>query len=96
MFNSNGIYPIFYNLMDFDNNEKIEHDSYDVYVNKDYVGRKILLTQNESLKDISGYLKRQGFNNFSTEVQGNHVIIKSEGAEADAIKRNLNVYLHIR
>ncbi|MDF2590960.1 MAG: hypothetical protein K0S75_426 [Clostridia bacterium] len=96
-FNSNGAYPILLNTDTLENNNvKLAHDSYDVYVNSDYVGRKELITQTENPKDVEGYLIGQGFHNFNTSVDGGSIIIRSDAEEAESIKRNLNVYLKIR
>jgi hypothetical protein len=96
-FNSTGIYPFFLNSVQLDDNKtKLAHDSYDVYVNNDFVGRKELVTQTENPKDVEGYLKGQGFHNFNTSVNGGSILIKSDNEEAESIKRNLNVYLKIR
>ena len=73
------------------------HDSYEVYVNGDYVGNKSLITQGEEISDIDKHLQLQGFKNFDEEVMGNHVDINTEDlVEAKRIKQNLNVYLTIR
>jgi len=73
------------------------HDSYEVYVNGDYVGNKSLITQGEEISDIDKHLQLQGFKDFDEEVMGNHVDINTEDlVEAKRIKQNLNVYLTIR
>lgn len=96
-FGLNGMYPLPLNIDDIENsNTKIAHDSYEVYVNRDYVGRKILLTPNERIKDIEGYLKERGFNDFTSQVEGNSFMIKANDNETENIKNNLQVYLKIR
>lgn len=92
----NGFFPILINRRDSDGGEKLYHDSYEVYVNKDYVGRKTLIAQNESVKDIENHLRLEGFRNFNTNLSGNQVLINSSTDEAKDIKRNLSVYLSIR
>ncbi len=97
LFNSNGAFPVLYNITDFDNSEtKLEHDSYEVYVNEDLVGRKELIAQNEKPSDVEDHLKAQGFRNFNAQVQGDHILINAADREAGDIKNNLNVYLNIR
>lgn len=96
-FGLNGMYPLPLNIEDIENsNIKIAHDSYEVYVNRDYVGSKILLTQNEKVNDIDGYLKERGFKNFTSQIDGNSFMIKADNEEAENIKRNIHVYLRIR
>lgn len=80
-----------------ENEGKINHDSYEVYVNGDYVGNKSLITQGEEISDIDKHLQLEGFKSFDEEVMGNHVDIKTNNLEeARRIKQNLNVYLRIR
>lgn len=96
-YNSNGAFPILFNsnIMG-DSSTKLSHDSYEVYVNRDYIGRKTLLVQGEDVKDVEKHLKSQGFSNFTASVEGCNILIKSDNADAENIKKNLNVYLHIR
>ena len=84
--------------IDDDKNESIiNHDSYEVYVNGDYVGNKDLIAQGEEISDIDKHLQLEGFKSFDEEVMGNHVDIKTNDLEqASRIKQNLNVYLRIR
>ncbi|ERI92561.1 hypothetical protein HMPREF1982_02169 [Clostridiales bacterium oral taxon 876 str. F0540] len=96
-FNSNGAFPVFYNITDNDKSEtKLEHDSYEVYVNQDFVGRKELITQSEKPGDVEDHLKAQGFRNFNTQVLGDHILINAADREEGDIKNNLNIYLNIR
>lgn len=97
LFNSNGAFPVFLSSGEFDdNNPKLAHDCYDIYVNRDYVGTKTLIAQNETPKDVESYLKKQGFHNFDASIDAGNILINSSEQEADNIKRNLNVYLNIR
>lgn len=94
--NSSGI-PFFAGINDEKNEGKINHDSYEVYVNGDYVGNKSLITQGEEISDIDKHLQLDGFKSFDEKVMGNHVDIKTNDLEqAKRIKQNLNVYLSIR
>lgn len=96
-YDSNGAFPLMLNPGNLqDNNMKMAHDCYEVYVNGDYVGRKALIVQGENAKDVESYLKEQGFHNFNTKIQADNIIINSIADEASDIKRNLNVYLNIR
>lgn len=86
------------NLLDREQNNgtKTPHDTYRVYVNKEYVGNKVLIAQSEKIEDVEKYLKNKGFDNFSTSLEGNDYAITSEGTEAADMKSTLDVYLHIR
>ncbi len=83
-------------------NLKLSHDRYEVYVNGDFVGHKVLLTQSESIDDVAKYLKNNGYQGFSTNLDGDHYYIDVDGRgdnganEADQIKNQLGVYLDIR
>jgi hypothetical protein len=75
----------------------VNHDSYEVYVNEDYVGNKNLITQGEEISDIDKHLRLEGFHDYDEDVIGNHVAIKTDDLEeAKRIKENLEVYLKIR
>lgn len=73
---------------------KNAHDTYDVYVNEEYIGKKILLTQTEDIEDIRDYLKVQGVENVATNLEGDHYVI--ETSEADRVKKIIEVYLQNR
>ena len=77
-----------------DYDTKKAYDAYDVFVNGDYVGKKVLLTQNDSIKDVTDHLIKKGFNQFEDRLQGDHYEITSENGEG--IKSELEVYLNIR
>lgn len=88
----------FYTGIEYDKGEgMINHDSYEVYVNGEYVGNKSLITQGEEISDIDKHLQLEGFNTFDEKIMGNHVEISTNNLEeARRIKQNLNVYLRIR
>ncbi len=73
---------------------KNAHDSYDVYVNDEYIGKKVLVTQNEEIHDIGDFLKLQEAEVVSTELDGDHYIIKSDNPER--LKQVLETYLQNR
>ncbi|WP_332694928.1 hypothetical protein [Halalkalibacter lacteus] len=73
---------------------KDAHDAYDVYVNDEYVGKKILLTESEGVEDVVGFLKTQGVQNLSADLEGDHYVIRSEDAEH--VKHILETYLQNR
>ncbi len=70
------------------------HEAYDVYVNEEFVGKKVLLTQSEEIDDIVDFLKTQGVKNVSTNLEGDHFVINSE--EPENLKQILKTYLQIR
>lgn len=89
--------PLFFGNIGDDSRDKLQHDSYEVYVNGDFVGRKILISQGEKISDIDKHLQVAELNNFKDEILGNHVNIKTNDLEeADKIKQNLKVYLNAR
>lgn len=73
---------------------KSEHDAYDVYVNEEYIGKKILMTQSEGIEDVGDFLKRQGIEDVSTNLTGDHYVIKTN--EAERAKKVINAYLENR
>lgn len=94
---SSGSMPFFASIDDEKSESRIDHDSYEVYVNGDYVGNKSLMVQGEEISDIDKHLQLEGFKTFNEEVMGNHVDINTNDLEeARRIKQNLNVFLRIR
>jgi hypothetical protein len=79
-----------------DNGSKEAHDSYNVYVNKDFVGNKVLVSQVEKIDDVSKYLLNQGFYDFKAKLEGNQYMISSEGSGTNDMKHTLEVYLNNR
>lgn len=75
---------------------KSRHDTYDVYVNDDFVGRKVLLNPSDKVDDVASFLHSRGVQDFSYEVSGDHFVIGTEDERADNVKRQLEVYLNIR
>ncbi|MCL7749415.1 hypothetical protein [Halalkalibacter alkaliphilus] len=79
---------------DFDGDIKGEHDAYDIYVNEEFVGKKLLLTESENVVDVVSFLKQQGVQQVSAQLDGDHYIIRSE--ESERIKQILDAYLQNR
>lgn len=73
---------------------KLSEDRYEIYVNDDFVGYKTLFNASDSLADVDDFLKTQGVQNFSTELDGDHYKIKA--SESDQIKEILDVYCQNR
>lgn len=76
---------------------KMNHDSYEVYVNKNYVGNKTLVAQGENIYDVADYLKEQGFDRFNSHLTGNSFSIEVDNREeSKKMKETLSAYLQIR
>jgi capsule polysaccharide export protein KpsE/RkpR len=93
------IIPGFFPFSDEDNDSetKMNHDRYDIYVNKDYVGQKTVLGQNEDIFDLEDFLKEQGISGFQSELEGDHFHLTSpDDSSATNMKDVLNVYLQSR
>ncbi|MDG5787398.1 hypothetical protein QA612_07815 [Evansella sp. AB-P1] len=83
--------------IDADANTKLSHDSYDVFVNNDYVGKHMLVSQNEDISNVSDFLHQQGFHNVNLEVRGDHIVVASDSPEdANKMHRALEVFLQNR
>ena len=73
-----------------------DHEFYNIYVNGDFIGRKILLEQNDKIEDMTNYLSQNEFSAFSTKVEGNnYYILEQDNEMASHMKRQLDVYLNI-
>jgi hypothetical protein len=70
-------------------------DRYDVYVNQDFIGQKLLLTAQESVHDIDDFLKSEGYRNFQSYADGDHYYIRAVENEQD-VANVLKVYLQNR
>lgn len=96
-FNEFWNFPIIWNAFNRDNySSKSSHDFYNVYVNKDYVGKKVLVTEGEKPEDIKSFLKVQGFTEFSSELIGNEFNITCSENVKKHVKEAVNVYIHNR
>ncbi|WP_404331651.1 hypothetical protein [Mesobacillus maritimus] len=94
-YNQNGLPPIRpYGYGSDTGQVKSAHDEIDVYVNDEFIGKKMLLTQTEDANDIGDFLKLQGVENVTTEINGDHYVIKSDNPER--LKQVLEVYLQNR
>jgi hypothetical protein len=74
---------------------KLQHDQYEVYVGDDFVGSKTLLNQADKLSDIDDFLRSNGMDSFQTSLEGDHYTIKPN-EKADKIVRALEVYFKNR
>jgi hypothetical protein len=76
---------------------KLNHDRYDVYVNGEYVGNKVLLTQSEDITDVNDFLKTQGFKHFEGRLDGDHYDLHVEDEQnLNEMKEALQIYLQMR
>ena len=70
--------------------------TYNVYVNDDYVGNKILFSQCEKIEDLSDYLNSKGFYNFQAEAEGDHYHLQlTEQDQGEVVKDELHSYLRL-
>lgn len=91
-FNYGAGFPYFMNSSE--NNElKNYHDKFTVYVNNDYVGDKTLVTQGDSVNSIRTFLNEQGYDKFSTNIEGSRYNIRCNEEVSSNIKNAVNVYL---
>ncbi|MBU9724294.1 MULTISPECIES: hypothetical protein [Bacillaceae] len=94
-----GVLPMFLvnNAYDGDANVKLNEDSYDLYVNDDYIGKHTFLVQQEDASAISDFLHQQGFGHVNMEVTGDHIIVHSaDNADTERIEKALSVFLKNR
>jgi hypothetical protein len=75
--------------------EKLNHDRYEVYVNDDFLGNKTLFNQGDKLSDVDDFLKINGFKNFSSSLEGDHYYIKPFENDGE-ITKALDVYFKNR
>jgi hypothetical protein len=90
-----GFLPFIQGVSNNVNPVKLNEDSYDVYVNNNFVGQKSLKNQGEQLSDIDDFLKHQGINEFSSSLNGDQYRIETEG-QTDDITNALEVYFNNR
>lgn len=76
---------------------KNAHDTYDIFVNQEFVGKKSLLGENETIRDIESFLHQQGIEHFSTHLDGDHYVIEANNPhEVQHLKDVLTTYLQNR
>ncbi|MFV8828834.1 hypothetical protein [Alkalihalobacterium sp. APHAB7] len=92
--NTNLNFP-FFRVADAEAQVKKAHDMYDIYVNRHFVGQKVLLTQNESVDDVLDFLSQQGVHNVSAHLEGDHYVIQSKASkDIEHITNVLTTYLN--
>ncbi|MDZ5472759.1 hypothetical protein SM124_13585 [Bacillus sp. 31A1R] len=80
------------NNRDVGDDTKLTEDRYELYVNNEFVGYKTLLNQSDNLKDVNDFLQRQGFQQFTSDLEGDHYNISTESDLVQPIKDALGVY----
>jgi len=98
MYNQNNIAPGVITSLSFQNtNLKIPNDTYEVFVNGNYVGNKILFENEESgINSVKYYLEAQGFSDFTYKIKGKYIYIESNDKISQDMIDYLKVYLRIR
>lgn len=97
MNNGGGWYIPFTGFRSGENDLKSMHDHYDVYVNGDFIGQKVLVSPSEEVDDISSYLHNCHFEDFTASLDGDHYHIQADTNDtANLIKGQLEAYLNIR
>lgn len=92
--NGNNLIPFLNTNLLNDFGVKLNDDQYEVYVNTTFVGHKSLNNQGENLKDIDDFLRKQGYKDFSSTLDGDHYIIQT--IQENDIANALNVYFDNR
>ncbi|WP_058486185.1 hypothetical protein [Defluviitalea phaphyphila] len=90
-----GYIPDIIALKNDEDNIGLLKDIYQVFVNGDKVGEKILLTQTDKPEDLEKYIKDQGFKNFKVDITGGHINIEAK-EDSKKMKEILSTYLSIR
>jgi hypothetical protein len=93
--NGNNMNPFIITDFDASTGVKLNEDTYEVFVNGSFVGRKTLKNQGENLSDIDDFLRNQGFSDFTTSVDGDHYMIEVSNQE-DNFSNALSVYFNNR
>ncbi|MDG4656819.1 hypothetical protein P6P90_09905 [Ectobacillus antri] len=89
-----GLYPGTYN-MQFDYTSKMHHDSYEVYVNEDFVGMKAMTNDAEHIQSVAEFLHGRGFTDFTSSIDGDHYTIHTK-EQAALMKEYIAMYLNNR
>lgn len=86
----------FFNIRN-ENDDIVQRDTYDVYVNDEFIGRKVLYSESEEITNLSDYLSSNGYGDFTYTEDGNKFIIEDyDEEEAEKMKNQLETYLNIR
>jgi hypothetical protein len=79
--------------IDSDIGTKISHDRYEVYVNGDFIGHKMMLTKAEDITDVNDFLRSNGFTRFTAYLNGDQYHLKAENHQSKEMMNALNIYL---
>jgi hypothetical protein len=88
-------FPILGVDLDSENKVKLNEDTFEVYVNDEFVGHKTLKSAGEKLSDIEDFLRIQGIDDFTSTVRGDHYLIQTSG-DFEHLKSALSVYFENR
>ncbi len=70
---------------------------YEVYVDEEFVGQKLLLGQSDSVQDVDFFLIQNGFQPFTSELEGERYrIYPTQKEQAASMKEQLGIYLQVR
>lgn len=88
---------LFYVWGDREQGSKLNQDRYEVFVDGEYVGDKVLYAQNEDESSVADFLEKQGYDQVKVEKDGDHIIVHShDHDEAAKMRHALEVYLNNR
>ena len=96
--NNNVFQPLIFPFRDIGfSDTKLEHETYEVYVDGEFIGEKLLVSQNEKPEDIPSYLTKEGYKDFQFQIEGNKIFINTINREiSESMRNHLEVYLNIR
>ncbi|MBP3950392.1 hypothetical protein [Bacillus suaedae] len=75
---------------------KSEHDTYDVYVENEFVGKKVLLTENDDINDVLDFVSSQGITDVKAHLNGDHYLIEANNEDIERTKKVISTYLENR
>ncbi|SJZ59834.1 hypothetical protein [Selenihalanaerobacter shriftii] len=74
--------------------QNLPYDRFNIYVNKDLVGEKVPLAENNDIHQVENHLEKKGINDFNILIKGGHFVIKAnKPSEVETIKALLGSYL---
>ncbi|ARK29950.1 hypothetical protein [Halalkalibacter krulwichiae] len=70
---------------------KNAHESYDLFVNEQYIGKKELTTPEDNMNHVVDFLHAQGIDDVSTQLKGDHFKVNTNDEER--VVKVLKAYL---
>ncbi|GAE30613.1 hypothetical protein [Halalkalibacter hemicellulosilyticus] len=89
-------FPIFGRFNASPQSIKNSHDTYDVYLEEDYIGKKELLTENDTIEDVLKFIESQGISDVEAHLKGDHYIIEAHTKDLERVKAVIETYLQNR